>query len=292
MTELFDARAKYGDAFLSIFADGTIVPWRSLPLKEYLRIKADEQRGFIPVAQLEDEVFSLCVEDKSLVRQIEHLKAGTVQTVVGHIMDHSGPGHLDSFTSDLNHARALIHNSPAAILHELVMWITMAFPYRPEEVYDMDYATFVMRVVQAEQKLLQMGIRSEPLNIVQLDSQTGEEKSIDAKAMWDEQQRQRQSPRPPPQQRQQPPSTAGRDKWWDISPILEADTPHGINFRSEGEETDDTFVLDNHDRLEPREMRDYLIEQKEGVSRSKMVDDAREMYADVIERLDKRHGRK
>ena len=288
MFELYQARKDYGEAFVTVFPGGLVVPWKALSIQDYLQYDKDIKRGLIPEALFENEIFRKCVLNDTLVRQLDFLKAGTVTTVCMHIWQHSGPIGLDAFNDDLDAAREMLVAPGAKALHELIDVILSVFPYKPEEVYAMDYQTLLFRAVQAELKMLKAGHIKEPIRFIQKDDSqekpnqaripfadlnTEEEASepkIDAKALWDKQQNTGQPIR--------------NDRWWDESPVLEADKKHRINFSGDRVAADETF-LDSHDLLEPPEVRQWILEQKTDGSRAKMIEDVSWIYPDLVDKL-------
>jgi hypothetical protein len=162
----------------------------------------------------------------------------------------------------------------------------MAFPYKPEEVYSMDYETFLVRVAQAESKLIKLKMITEPIYLQNIQAQPEQRPkrlldNIDPKALWDATH---------PKDRQQTGEVSQaipRDKWWKISPVLEAKKKHNINFSVE-KQAADSSLLDNHENAEPKEVREYLIKQKAQGHRAKLIEDARWIYKDLLAELEKK----
>jgi hypothetical protein len=80
------------------------------------------------------------------------MRAGIVPTVVGVIMNNSGPGEdPKAFNNTLDAIRPAVDS----INSQIVMLICRAFPaYKPEDIYKMPWEDVVLRVVQAERILL------------------------------------------------------------------------------------------------------------------------------------------
>jgi hypothetical protein len=78
------------------------------------------------------------------------MRAGVVSTVVGLIMQMSGPASLETFNSDMDVARTMVDT----LNSQVVMVICRAFPYKPEEVMDMPWADVMIRLAQAERILM------------------------------------------------------------------------------------------------------------------------------------------
>ena len=199
LSDLRKLRDQYGGVFVTQLPSGRSIPWKPISIGEYIRYDLDVKRGLITQAQIEDEIFKKCVLDESVIREMPFLKAGDVSTVTYNIWQYSGPSGVEEFNHDLDIARSMLANPGTAVIHELVQLILLAFNYKPEEVYAMDYETFMTRVVQAETKLLQSGMMKKP---IKLEVQ-GEKKSripfsnlndepprssVDLKELWKQQQ--------------------------------------------------------------------------------------------------------
>lgn len=281
MQQLYEIRKLYGNTFVTAFDDGFLVPWRPLTMGDYITYSQDRERGLIPSPCLEDEIFVKCVQDQSILRQKDFLKAGIVSTVVINIWQFSGPTSIDSFNNDLETARQILNFSETKAIHQLVQIITMAFPYKPEEVYDMPYDLFMLRLAQSESKLLQLGLfLKEPIYLAPEKPEVPEKKAaprpkVDAKKLWDEQQQPQQKPnkRPPPVKLDEVKTTG--DKWWTKSPVLEAPNPVKIDFAKEAREQMN-FGASGHEKADIH------------VATAQMVNDAQKIYADLIGELKKR----
>jgi hypothetical protein len=288
MNVISRARATYGGVYLTILPDGRAVPWKPLSVQDFIRYHRDFTRGLVTEAQLENEVFSSCVLDDHFVRNIDSLPAGDITTVVANILQASGPHDVDTFNSDLQAARGILHNDGVKAIHDVAALITLAFPYKPEEIYEMDYETFLTRAIQAEDKLIQAGMITEPIAIEKADPDTAKQQKrakIDAKKLWEAQQfareyqprtKQRKVPDRPdrditieknPEFEQLP-----RDKWWKRSPVLEQGAAHGINFNLESQEVT-LFGLGGHEKADL------------AIARHKLTEDAQVIYKDVLEAL-------
>jgi hypothetical protein len=276
MQKLFEVRKQHGSTYATVFPDGTIVPWKPLSIEDFIKYSFDQFRGLIPPVHLEDEIFKKCIIDTTYIRQMSLLKAGIVSTVVSNIWQYSGPTGIDAFNNDLNTARQMLNADGVKAIHQLVEMVTLAFPYKPEEVYQMDYETLLMRVAQAEAKLLQLGTIKEPIQMKDEDKkpQRGPRPSdpnqkfksrIDAKKLWEEQRGIKQQDQPIPSKDQE-------KKWWKKSPVLEVPPKHNIDFNTEQKEHD-IFALSGHEKADVH------------IARDKMVKDAQWIYADLIKEL-------
>lgn len=295
MHEIFDARRKYGGVYATILPDGLTVPWHPLSMGDYLKFGQDYQRGIIPNSLIEDEIFRKCVTDKTIVSQMSFLKAGTITTVVSNIWQYSGPVGINEFNTDLEMARDILFNSETKAIHELVQMISMAFPYKPEEIYAMDYETFMFRLAQSEKKLIDLKIIEQPISMDSPERDKRVQKKverprIDAKQLYDEQEQSKvkKDSKVSHKSNQSVPGPSGNssEKWWDISPVLEAKNKKGIkmNFGDEADMTAD-LTLDNDERASPREVREYITKKRVEGPRQKMLDDSRWIYADLIKKL-------
>ena len=276
MQKLFEVRKKHGSIFVTIFSDDIVIPWKPLTVEEYIKYQLDQSRRLISIAQLEDEIFRKCVQDESLIRQMPFLKAGIISTVVSNIWQQSGPSGIDSFNKDLDTARYLLQLDGIKILHQLVQIVSTAFPYKPEEIYAMDYETLLFRTVQAEEKLIQLGHMKEPLQLEVIkqeekettkDPSTEKKPIVDAKKLWELQQKDKQ-----PKGKITPRSSK---KWWKKSPVIEAQKTHNIDFNIEKKELD-IFGVSSHDKTDLH------------INRAKMIEDAKVIYKDLLEELSKK----
>ena len=188
---LSSLRKEFGDHFVTEFSDGTIVPWRVLSIGDFLKCENQFQLGRHPPAETENEVFSLCVLDPGIVNNLARLKAGIVSTVVAHIMETSGPKTPEQMNETLEFCRGITN----AAIHQCIISITQAFPaYTPEQIYAMDYETMMLRLAQAEFKMLSMGVWKEPVSFGQIGEQKRPKvKPKDLKQTFDQQQ---EPPRP------------------------------------------------------------------------------------------------
>lgn len=179
-------RERHGDVFASNLPDGQSIPWRPLTIGEFIHYDEMVRMGRHPQAYLEDEVFNKCVLDPTLVENTKILKAGTIPAVVTAIVAYSGPQNV----SEINRFLEISRQKAAQIIHQLVSVITQGFPaYKPEDIYEMDYTTFMLRVAQAEEKLVRTGILQEPLSIQDPDQKQDPKKPrMDSKKLFDQQQ--------------------------------------------------------------------------------------------------------
>jgi hypothetical protein len=288
MREPYEVRQKYGGVYVTAFDDGLIVPWRPLDLGSFIKYTSDFTNPIIPFSCIEDEIFKRCVVDNTLVRQLPFLKAGIISTVVQNIWQLSGPSSIEGFNEDLAIARSII-NGDLRSLHNLVDIICMAYPYKPEEVYAMEYETLMLRAVQAEEKLMTLGIIKESIDMKDMtkikqkrdrrfaDSATQDIRpSLDAKKLWEQQQQQINNiENPQPVDRQSLRETG--DKWYKVSPVLEATKKHNIDIKRE---------MQIQDRETGRELDDPRSD------RARIVADAQWIYKDLIAELNKRKVQK
>ena len=280
-----EARKKYGEGvYLTVFPHGLIVPWRPLLLKDYILYTREISHNVTNLSFLEDEIFCKTVVEQTFVRQLDFLSAGIVSTVVQNVIQHSGPNGIDAFNQDLETQRVEILEGQSAALHDLVSLITNAFPYKPEEVYAMNYETFLLRVVQAEKKLLLAGVIKEPVQLISKDEPKKKRRprtEMDAKKIKEvfDQQFTKKKPivEQPTVDKKVLDSLEKVGKWWKKSPILEVlpSQREKIDFRLEAAEQD-AFASSGWEKVD----RDILS--------ATMISDAQKTYADVLAELDKR----
>ena len=161
MVDLPSLRKKYGPVFITTLSGGDIVPWKQLNIGEYLEYSALLGGYLYAKETIEDEIFRKCVLDEYLVDTLPVLKAGTVSTVVNDIIQNSGPVSI----TDLNNTLHIFRSVASQAIHQTAVLVVQAFPgYKLEEIYEMKYPDFMLRLAQAELKLLQVGILEEQIN--------------------------------------------------------------------------------------------------------------------------------
>lgn len=292
----YQVRQLTGSSFATIFDHGLTVPWKALSIGDFIKYTHDYARPTTVPAIIEDEIFKKCVIDEDIIRRMDYLPAGVTTTVTLNIWDFSGPTSIESFNQDLQNAREYLVAGGLKPIHELVHTIILAFPYKPEEVYAMDYETFMIRLAQAEEKLLAMGMIKEPVSLVDRSEEVAKAKQknsrieellsrvgattekvkekIDAKAMWD-----KQEGRTPERTFSKPPEKKEEKKtdkkWYKVSPVLETTAPIKMDFDMESREHD-AFGMTGHEKLEIP------------VTRSKLIADAQVIYKDVLDALAKK----
>tara|TARA_Y100000310_G_C20685949_1_gene818987 strand:+ start:789 stop:1676 length:888 start_codon:yes stop_codon:yes gene_type:complete len=289
MQRIYEVRQEFGDVYATVISDDLVVPWRPLSLADFLQYELAVARGVILPEILEDEIFRKCVVDQTLVRRINKLPAGVISSVVVNILRFSGPPYTATeFNEDLDAARALINTGSSGVLKDIISTITLAYQYTPTQIMDMPYEQVLKVTALAEEKLLAMGAIEEPLHVEENEPEerpgndrvaTGNQ-PLDAKKLWEQQQ---QGGQPPPRRKKK--SKMSRAKWWDKSPILEAEKRKKINFDREANAFNETH-LDTHDKQEHPIVQRHIIEQKIGSDRDKMVTDAQEIYGEVLDALE------
>ncbi len=277
---LAQIRHLYGDTYLTVFPDGFHVSWRTLTLGEFLSYSSQISRDLFPRAVFEDEIFSKCVKNDALRGQREHLKAGIITSVVDSIWEFSVPASIDQVRAQLDVARQEVYQSEYALIHDFVNTILLAFPYKPEEIYKMDYEQLIKTLVMAERKLIELGLRKEPISIVNPAKPEEVKKSpikVDAKALWEQQHGIEPKPKDPFLPQDAPtPTKSTKGKWYKKSPVLEAPPTHNVKV---GEEDPDIFTLTGWDQADL------------GINRAMMVQDAQVIYRDVLEGLARKKKR-
>jgi len=161
MLDILRLREQHGECFASRLPDGQLIPWRALTVAEYVEYERLLQSGVYPRARLENEIFEKCVLDRTLVDEIGKVRAGVVTAVADAIFAHSGPQSVE----DLNMLLNISRHKASQVVHDLTTMICTAFPsYTPEVLENLDYVTFMLRVAQAEKRLIQSGLLQEPLS--------------------------------------------------------------------------------------------------------------------------------
>lgn len=160
MVDLPSLRRKYGPVFVTTLENGHVVPWKLLSVGEYLEYSGLLETGVYARATIEDEIFQKCVVDEYTLEHLPELKAGTVSTVVQDIITNSGPTTISELNSTLDIFRMVATQA----VHQTVSLIAQAFPaYKLEDIYNMKYSDFMLRLAQAESKLLQLGVLEQAL---------------------------------------------------------------------------------------------------------------------------------
>lgn len=160
--DLYSLRTKYGEVYVTVFPDGTKVPWEQLSVEDFIHYSNKFTSGRFPESHTEDEIFRKCCKDPTLVASLDHLDAGLITTVVTQIMEISGPSTTQEISFDLNVARSQVGD----FISDGVGLICQTFPgYTPETVLQLDYRTFMKRLALAERRLLAMGILQQPIII-------------------------------------------------------------------------------------------------------------------------------
>lgn len=140
-------------------------------MEKFIHYQKELNLNRYPPSVLEDEIFSLCVLDKSLVDSIDYLPAGTISTVAGNILSHSGPSNVDDFNRALDIARV----NTSDIIYSSIDLICRVFPtYTPEDILAMDFEKLTMRLAMAERRLLQTKVLVEPITFF-----TGEQPPVE-----------------------------------------------------------------------------------------------------------------
>lgn len=146
------AESRQGNRVFRItFPGGERVPFHLLSWKDFSGYEELSQKGTLPADIIEGAIFRQCCLDPVVLNNIYEMHAGVVSTVVGVIMQFSGPGDMDSFNNDVEIARKLVDT----LNSQVIMVICRAFPaYKPEEVMDMSWADVLIRLAQAERILM------------------------------------------------------------------------------------------------------------------------------------------
>lgn len=193
MLDILRLREQHGECFAVRLPDGQLIPWRALTVAEYVQYERLFHVGVYPRARLENEIFEKCVLDRTLVDEIGTIRAGVVTAVADAVMAHSGPTSLENLNELLNFSR----HQASQVVHDLTGMICTAFPaYTPEDLEKLDYMTFMLRVAQAEKKLIQSGLLQQPLSFEPPDGAPQQEtvqpppapRPEDLPGMWNQQQ--------------------------------------------------------------------------------------------------------
>jgi hypothetical protein len=162
MEDLLLLRERYGSVYVLTLPDGKRIPYKLLSVGDFLKYERLFKTGQYPSACLENEIFTRCVVDKILVDHMDQLKAGIVTSVATSILSRSGPSSIDH----LNYSLDINREAASFAIHEMVSVVCQAFPaYKPDDLYEMEYDVFMLRLAQAERHLMRLGVLREPLSI-------------------------------------------------------------------------------------------------------------------------------
>lgn len=254
--QLYGLRRRHGDTYLTKLLDGTEVPWRPLSIKEFIEYEDLFLSKIYPVAQLEDEIFTKCCLDLSLIENLDALDAGIISTTVTHIMDISGPTlGTEQIAYDLNYARHKANN----FFSQSVTIICQVFPgYTPEKVYALDYRVFMERLAMAEQRMLELGLMQEPIKI--LEAETGEEIALP------------QRPRPKSKREKV------KERFADLNPA-----PLNIDNKMHTVGAQD--IAAGMEAYDPHERQDYLLTQHN--ERGQLLDGLEFIYPEYLQMINR-----
>jgi hypothetical protein len=252
--ELYVLRRRHGDPFVTRFLDGTEVPWKPLSLQEFIEYDRLFSFEVYPPSQLEDEVFSKCCLDVSLVENIDELEAGIVTTTVMQIMEASGPtAGTEQISYDLNIARNQAHD----FFSQGVVLICQVFPgYTPEDVYALDYRTYLTRLAQAELRLLELGIMTQPLELLTVDGAPVE------------------TPAPQPRPKPKP-----RERFRDLNPTPPRQLSSDLHVVGAQD------IAAGMEAYDPHERQDYLVTQFN--ERSLLLDGLEYIYPEYLQMVNR-----
>lgn len=284
MKKLISLRKLYGGFFAIEFDNGIVVPWRVLTLSEYLRYSEEYYRNLYPPSVLEDEIFRLCVKDKTILDQMDFLPAGIISSVVTSIWQYSCPQSVEQLSQDLDSARSLIMDERFKSLHDMVQLVFTAFPsYKLEELYDMEYGLLMKRFALAEKKLLEGGFLVEPVvfKVTKTEEEPNKRSAVieEAHKRWliqegllAEDEKKTEAPK---KEERKNPFWKARGKTDCDSPILKARKNFLTSEGMKKERYKQEETISGHD----------LIELP--LARHEMIKSAQIIYADVLEALAK-----
>lgn len=282
-------RERYGDVFVSRLT-GLDVPWRLLSIKDFLKYQADLVAGIVSKHVIEEEIFRRCVVDPEIASDLK-LPAGVVPLVAQQILSTSGPLAPEQFNQELTIARTITQSNP---LYEAGVLICRAFPaYTPEQVFSLTYPDFMLRLAQAESLLLKAGVLTEPIEMIppnQVEAKEAQKakqrgkKPVPrgVKEAWERAQKAReenssQKPTPTVLDRQKP-STAvpGPIKEQSgKSPVIEAAEKGKFYLKEQATE------IGKESRMLTTEAGGWDRAEMPNL-RAKMIEDAREIYKDLL----------
>jgi len=148
---LLEEAGKGHRTFSITFPSGERIPFRLLSWSDFTKYWQLSQKATVPNDIVEDAIFRKCCIDQICIDNIHEMRAGIITTVVGLIMQMSGPIDLSRFNTDMDIARSMVDTLDSQIL----MIICRAFPaYKPEEIGNMPWNDVLVRLAQAERILM------------------------------------------------------------------------------------------------------------------------------------------
>ncbi len=154
-------RKRYGSNWLTSFGNFDI-PWRQLTLQEYLDYNNLFATGQLNTSDIEDEIFNKIVLEDLYRDNIDILPAGVVTSIVAQTLEVSGTLLPERIQEDLNLARAQVQD----FVSSAVLLICSVFPaYKPEDIFNLNWETFMKRLALAEKRLLELKVLGEPLTV-------------------------------------------------------------------------------------------------------------------------------
>ena len=203
MLTLSGLRNRYGGNYVTVISDDLIIPWRPLSIGQFIDYDERIKRNEIAPSVFEDEIFKSCVTNNIITDNMSSLPAGVITTVVQNIFEVSGPIGIDHFNQFLAYNRQLV-SSP---MHQMVGLIIRAFQaYTPEDIYNMPYEIFMLRLAHAEDILLKTQQINEPIQLLdpeeaeKLNKRKGRKLATppELRALWEKQNTKRTEPVPEP----------------------------------------------------------------------------------------------
>ena len=161
--DIFSAKNLYGVIYSTVFPKEEItVYWHGLSWREFKHYKELAVNQFL-VPDIEEEVFRNCVLDATIdYEDIDSLNAGIITTVFHSILSVSGPRSLSEIEIPLNFYRTSLQN----VEEQIPLLICSAFPYKPEDIEELEWPTVLKRLAQAE-IILSNTFPSVPVQFVQ-----------------------------------------------------------------------------------------------------------------------------
>ena len=116
------------------------------------------------LVHLQDEIFLSCLASPLYLKDMyPHINAGIVSSIADAVYSVSGPQSIELLQQHLDTERI----QASDVTKQMIMIICRAFPgYTPDDLFDMDWQNLVNRFVIAERMLLDAGILTEPMQLL------------------------------------------------------------------------------------------------------------------------------
>lgn len=166
---MFDLKEQVGDNLYAVgFADGIVVPFRLLTMKEFNSCRTSLFIGQTPAQDIYDYIYRTCVLNRGFIERPDDLRAGIVDSIPKLIYYLSGPHSIEMMEQLLNVERHAANTFESTMR----LWICKAFPaYTMQALDQLTFPQLIKLFAEAESLLLQTQQIQEPFSIIEKDQQ-------------------------------------------------------------------------------------------------------------------------